>query len=462
MKEKWVRLAVMLLSALILAGCRQEESGKTAAVTVISQGEVYIPIEDFNFIETASADPVSGKEEVLSINGGYMEVQDGWAMPRVPYDPGIRIETAAAPRNITYQLFDAQPQKAGAVQPGNPQSGTFQPEILQSEILQPEILQSGTLSSLDELSLPRPESDYIAELRMTFEEEAGISGYQYFFCVTSEEPSPKLQLSCSIKGENQQIPVEKGSGALKSLAREGKPPVLPLGSRLNLSFSDGSAPAAVQWYDMVLNNQDLSGEMLPALMKQGKEGTELPSGSLYLDVNTAAMKLAYPEAYKPGGITRGILFRCVFEDGREEYYSAALRTDAAFGLRPGDVSPAYLEAACAMRTEVFMSAEPERKKTGISLEVSLENHGERELTYGEKPVLQRYNGDQPEEIPLLEGTAWNDMAYMLEPGQKHTFTVDLEPLYGSLRPGYYRFSKELFTGTDGEEFVCSADFTVAF
>ena len=44
-----------------------------------------------------------------------------------------------------------------------------------------------------------------------------------------------------------------------------------------------------------------------------------------------AMERGYPKNDRTGGVLRGFLFQCRFADGREEVYSAAVRTDADFG-----------------------------------------------------------------------------------------------------------------------------------
>ena len=109
---------------------------------------------------------------------------------------------------------------------------------------------------------------------------------------------------------------------------------LPLGSRLNLSFSEDIPLKEITMYEMGLtDSRENFLENTDGLGKGTKLQPEAPV--LDLDENGKAMERGYPKNDRTGGVLRGFLFQCRFADGREEAYSAAVRTDAAFGAGTG-------------------------------------------------------------------------------------------------------------------------------
>lgn len=76
------------------------------------------------------------------------------------------------------------------------------------------------------------------------------------------------------------------------------------------------------------------------------------------------------------------------------------------------------------------------------------------------PRLYRFEGPDPKEMPLLPEAGWNDLAYTLKANRTKRLTIKLDPLYGPLDPGYYRFSKDLINPEDGTTQTVYGDFVV--
>ncbi len=446
----------------------QPLSALEPAVTVISGEETYIPIADFTFEERVVADPQTGEEQVVSANGGYLQIQDVRGMTKVPYDPQMRIQASRQPKDIWYGLFAEAGQALNEGDQVLGEAGKALDEQRQAQGQQAQTPGGGTeeVSSLEEIKLPEPEDGYVVKLGLTYESEGGVTGYQYFFQVTKEGPAASLSLVWDKEDNAKEIAAQKGGGVFPALVQNDRAAWLPLGTSLELSFSPEASLEEIRVYDLLLDSRGNCAEYF-----DGEEfenaGIDLdPALRQYrLDVNLRALKAGYPEAYQGGGVIRGLLFWCRFEDGREEWYSAAVRTDSVYGLNGSvleEVSGASLEFPEETQDQVVMGAKPQRKGEGVLLELTLENRGDREYLYGVKPILRRHNGETFEEVPMLENTGWNDIGYILHPEGKKDFTVDLEALYGTLRPGYYCFCKELTDSDSGERIEAGAGFVVAF
>ena len=103
---------------------------------------------------------------------------------------------------------------------------------------------------------------------------------------------------------------------------------------VELAFPEDIRLEEITVYDMVLtDSRENFLENTDGLGKGTKLQPEAPV--LDLDENGKAMERGYPKNDRTGGVLRGFLFQCRFADGREEVYSAAVRTDAAFGAGTG-------------------------------------------------------------------------------------------------------------------------------
>ena len=80
-------------------------------------------------------------------------------------------------------------------------------------------------------------------------------------------------------------------------------------------------------YDLVLYDSNV--EWIEEKQWENEREMDVKAPEIVLGVNPIAQERGYPEAYRTGGVIRGLLLRCRFADGREETYSAAVRTDAA-------------------------------------------------------------------------------------------------------------------------------------
>lgn len=408
---------------------------ESPSVAVISGGETYIPIKNFTFSQYAQTDS-SGQEQTVNACGAWLRPQDVNGMPQVPWTEDMELAVTGQVLTFDCSLYDADY------------------ELLSEEAVQ----------SQGSPSFPRQQEPYYVKLELSFQEgSASRTGYQYFFQVVSRGPTPILSVSAELNGDEfgtvKELPSLKGQGAFAALTQKDSLPYIPIGSRLFLSFPEGEAPLSARFSDFVLAE---SGE--PAFSNRGESpAQELPSEdgsySIYLGANLDAMYYGYSEAYQPGGVRRGFLIDCTFADGSAETYAIAVKTDAAFGIKK-QPSSAYLMPKCGTGVHVFTEARPKKQASGLVLTFVMENDSSCDFSYGEEPKLYRFEGPDPKEMPLLPQVGWNDIAYTLKANRTKRLTIKLDPLYGPLDPGYYRFSKDLINLEDGTTETVYGDFVV--
>ena len=411
-----------------------EETEKTAEqplVKIVSDGESFIPVENLTSTETVQIDE-AGREQTVFGCGRWLRPEEVTGMPQVPYVQDMKLETNFPILRIIYGFYDVNCEMMGQ---GKREA-----------------------KQLDEIIFPQQEASYYVELDLTWETEGGETGCQYFFKVISEGHSPMLTVSYDKDGTVINIPSGKGKGAFKELVQESSLQYIPIGTLLDLNFPDGDTPVSVNLTDMILdesgNPRFPDAEDKVSVLRADTDGY-----SAYIDSNLNAMYYDYPEAYQPAGIIRGFLAECRFEDGRTETYAAAFKTDAAFGL-DSEPSSAYLMPMCGTGIDVYADGRPQMSDEGLELIFTMYSNSVDDFLYGEQPLLQRFEGPELKEIPLLEGIGWNDMAYTLNGKKSAEVKVNLEQIYGSLRPGYYRFSKVLTNIKNGQTQTVSADFVI--
>ena len=99
-------------------------------------------------------------------------------------------------------------------------------------------------------------------------------------------------------------------------------------------------------------------------------------------------------------------------------------------------------------------------ETGIT--VSLVNHTELNMEFGEEYSLEVWNGTDWEPVPYRDGQwAFHSIAYSMPENQPVEWKADWEALYGTLEPGRYRLVKPVmdFRGAgDFTEYGLTAEF----
>ena len=99
-------------------------------------------------------------------------------------------------------------------------------------------------------------------------------------------------------------------------------------------------------------------------------------------------------------------------------------------------------------------------ETGIT--VSLVNHTELNMEFGEEYSLEVWNGTGWEAVPYEDGQwAFHSIAYSMPENQPVEWKADWEALYGTLEPGQYRLVKPVmdFRGPgDFTEYGLTAEF----
>ncbi len=114
---------------------------------------------------------------------------------------------------------------------------------------------------------------------------------------------------------------------------------------------------------------------------------------------------------------------------------------------------------------ITLSANDDITAEGLTLVIS--QHGGSytgELEYGEPYSIERMNGNKWEPLDYLDGAAWNDLAYYVEPDTDTEIKLDWKWLYGTLPAGKYRIAKEFmdFRGSgdfDNETFYAEFEIT---
>ncbi|MBT9776568.1 hypothetical protein GPL15_08630 [Clostridium sp. MCC353] len=405
--------------------------GERPMVKVYSDGETFIPIENFTSSETIQTD-AAGSEQTVFDCGRWLRPEEVIGMPQVPYAGDMKLEANCPISRIIYGFYD--------------------------ENFKPDGEGKQEAERLDEIIFPHQDMLYYVELDITWESESGETGCQYFFKVIPEGRSPMLTVSYDKDGTMVKVPSGKGKGAFQELVQQDKLQYIPIGSWLNFDFSDGSTPVSVSLSDVILdesgNSQFPYAEEKVISLQAGTDGY-----SAYIDTNLNVMYFRYSEAYQPAGIIRGFLADCRFEDGRTETYAIAFKTDAAFGLGM-EPSSAYLMLMCGTGIDVFTESKPQKGREGLELIFTMYSNSADDFSYGEQPMLQRFEGPELKEIPFLEGTGWNDIAYTLVGKKSAAVKVNLEQVYGPLEPGYYRFSKVITNMQNGRSQTVSADFVI--
>lgn len=99
--------------------------------------------------------------------------------------------------------------------------------------------------------------------------------------------------------------------------------------------------------------------------------------------------------------------------------------------------------------------------TSVSLEIS--NDSDCEIIYGEEFTLEKKDEETGEwytEYPITDNYAFNEIAYIVKPGDASMKPIDLEWLYGELEDGTYRIIKTISTSNETETHWYSAQFSV--
>jgi len=426
------KTVIYILCVLLLTGCASTEETEKVweeKVSVVSGGETYLPVKNFVFSEATETDS-QGKEQTVCACGAWLRPDKIKFMPRVPWNADMGFHVDEEPDSFSCVFYDSTYEKME----GKEQDA----------------------ESLDALVFPKPQDTYYVEAVITFSYPGGTRGDQYFFQVVPDESTPELSASMEADGKGK-IPCGKGRGSFPTMTKN-KLPYVPIGSRLYLSFSGDDIPDTIHALDFVLRG----GEELPEFWEGDVPACDiLPEDeySIFVGTNLNAMKFGYPEAYQPGGIIRGLLLECTFPDGREETYAIAFKTDIAFGIEKKP-SPAYLTPLCGTGVRAFGHSYPEKKNAGFLLTFELENSGLGDLVYEDWGRLYRFDGPEIKEIPPLSGQDAERKSRTLKSGKSKRLKFDLENLYGSLGPGYYRFQMELTDPKNGGSYGVPGDFVI--
>lgn len=81
----------------------------------------------------------------------------------------------------------------------------------------------------------------------------------------------------------------------------------------------------------------------------------------------------------------------------------------------------------------------------LELTVIYTNETKGTLSYGNPYKLYLLNKDNWKTIDILSNVGWEDILYNLKAGESFEDVINLENLYGKLKPGHYKLVKEMYT-----------------
>lgn len=106
----------------------------------------------------------------------------------------------------------------------------------------------------------------------------------------------------------------------------------------------------------------------------------------------------------------------------------------------------------------------EETVSSTGLTVVIENNSETQCIYGEDFLLEKKINEKWYQVPtIIENYGFDDIGYVLEPGEKGEWRVDWDWLYGKLDSGEYRIVKNVldFRNTGNfEEYSLAASFKI--
>ena len=128
----------------------------------------------------------------------------------------------------------------------------------------------------------------------------------------------------------------------------------------------------------------------------------------------------------------------------------------ACGRKQADPSP-YSEDQFDQTGTIVLSIEHNQyDKSVTSFNYFVENNGENPITFGAPYEIERYRNGVWESLPPAENTAWNDIAYVVEPGEKWSNAFSFFPYDYTVTDGRYRLVKEIEGKLYCAEFIIGA------
>lgn len=168
----------------------QEQSGgpdqgvqEQPEVSVLSEGNIYEPFENFTFAQTTQTDSL-GKEQTINECSRWLQVEEIEQIPEVPYHSDLEIRVTQQPMRVMYHLYDDAYEIKG--------KGFNEAE------------------SVETIPFPEEDEPYYVKLELVFGDEKNNSGYQYFFRIMPDETG-------DIKNENPVTAIGTLSGSKDSL-----------------------------------------------------------------------------------------------------------------------------------------------------------------------------------------------------------------------------------------------------
>lgn len=116
----------------------------------------------------------------------------------------------------------------------------------------------------------------------------------------------------------------------------------------------------------------------------------------------------------------------------------------------------------SLKNKVSMVIEPAITKPLLvgKAKLIITNHSADSVEVGEKFLLEFYNGTIWQRLSIFDDILFNDIAYLIAPGQVRELPVNLQPKPINYKPGKYRICKVVQILPGKVEAVITASFSV--
>lgn len=116
----------------------------------------------------------------------------------------------------------------------------------------------------------------------------------------------------------------------------------------------------------------------------------------------------------------------------------------------------------ALRDRVFMNVQPTQIKISTNNQARLivTNSSKDSLLLGDLFYIEFYKEKSWNKLPVLEGISFNDIGYIIPPGQAKAIIINLRPKAFDYQPGRYRIRKPVQLMSSRRKLDLTAEFFI--
>lgn len=117
----------------------------------------------------------------------------------------------------------------------------------------------------------------------------------------------------------------------------------------------------------------------------------------------------------------------------------ALHMDNPAGMK--DTLP--VDSDASLQNKVIMIVEPSNMKLSLmgKVKLAVKNNTSESLSLGQQFSIEFYNGKNWEMLPVTDHILFEDIAYVISPGETKELTINLKPKSFNYKSGRYRIYK---------------------